>query len=222
MSFEPIILSLKLAFVTTVLLFVIALPIAYFLAYSKTKWKAIFETFVNLPLVLPPSVLGFYLLLLYRPNGWLGTFVNNTFGVDLVFSFTGLVIASVIYSFPFMITPLQTGLQNLPKNLKEVAYTMGKTPFQTYRKILLPNIKSSIVTALVMTFAHTIGEFGVVLMIGGGISGETRVASIAIFDEVESLNYANAHSYAGILLVITFGLLLVVNWYKNSSLLTDR
>jgi molybdate transport system permease protein len=217
MNFEPIILSLKLAFVTTLVLSFFALPIAYALAFSKSKFKSFFESLVNLPLVLPPSVLGFYLLLLYRPDGWLGSFVNEVFGIQLVFSFTGLVIASVIYSFPFIIGPLQSGLQNLPNHLKEASYTMGKSPFQTYIKVLLPNIKPSIITALVMTFAHTIGEFGVVLMIGGNLSGETRVASIAIFDQVESLNYANAHQYAGVLLAITFVLLLFVNLYKNSS-----
>ena len=163
-----------------------------------------------MPLVLPPTVLGFYLLVLFSPNNFPGKLIENLFNLRLIFSFEGLVVASIIYSMPFMVNPIQAGFENLSSSLKEAAYTLGKSKFQTLTKVLLPNIKSSLLTGIVLSFAHTIGEFGIVLMIGGNIPGKTRVASLAIYDEVESLNYHTANVYALILFSVTFSILLIV------------
>lgn len=209
-DWEPLILTFKLAFITTILLLVISLPLAYWLAYSKSKLKPIFETFVSMPLVLPPTVIGFYLLIAFSPSNSFGNWLNNWFGLQLVFSFEGLLVASIIYSLPFMMHPLQAGFSNLPSSLKEMSYVLGKSRTTTLFKVLLPNIKSSLLTGIVLTFAHTIGEFGVVLMIGGNIPGKTKVASIAIYDEVESLNYDAANSYSLVLFALTFVILLIV------------
>lgn len=211
MNWEPIYLTAKLALISTVLLFFIALPVAYWLAYSKSKWKPVVSTLVSMPLVLPPTVIGFYLLIFFSPNNCFGEWLNDWFGVKLAFSFTGLVLASLIYSLPFMVHPLQNGLAALPESYQEMAYVLGKSKWTTFWRVLLPNCKNSILSGVVMTFAHTVGEFGIVLMIGGNIPGETKVASIAIYDEVESLNYASAHEYALILFSITFVILLALN-----------
>ncbi|MCL6273157.1 molybdate ABC transporter permease subunit [Muricauda sp. 2012CJ35-5] len=210
MNWEPLILTFKLAAVTTILLFVIAIPISYWLAYSKAKLKPILETLVSMPLVLPPTVLGFYFLIAFSPNNAFGNWINETLGIQLVFSFTGLVLASIIYSLPFMVHPIQSGLSSLSPSLKEASYLMGKSKTKTLIQVLLPNIKPSLLTGIVLSFAHTVGEFGVVLMIGGNIPGKTKVASIAIYDEVEALNYSAANSYSLILFGITFCILLVV------------
>ncbi|HEU4574788.1 MAG TPA: molybdate ABC transporter permease subunit [Chitinophagaceae bacterium] len=204
----PLWLTLKLAFVTTVILFVIAIPLGNWLAYKKGFFKRIIEVIVSMPLVLPPSVIGFYLLLAFSPSGSLGNFLEKYFSIRLAFSFPGLVIASVIYSLPFMVHPVQSGFASLPPQLKEASYLLGKSKWQTIRQVLLPNMKSSLLTGMVLTFAHSIGEFGVVLMIGGNIPGQTRVASVAIYDEVESLNYHSANVYALILFAVTFIILL--------------
>lgn len=211
---SPFILTFKLALITTLILFVLSLPLAYWLAHSQSKVKPFIEAIVSLPLVLPPTVLGFYLLIVFSPNNWLGAVIKDTFGIELVFSFPGIVIGSIIYSLPFMVQPLQTGFKSLPTSLTEASYLLGKTKIQTLFRVLLPNIKQFIITALVLTFAHTVGEFGVVLMIGGNIPDKTKVISIAIYDEVESLNYSNAHSYSIVLMVITFIILLLVYWRK--------
>jgi len=168
-----------------------------------------------MPLVLPPSVLGFYLLLAFSPSYAFGGWIEEMLGLRLVFSFPGLVVGSVIYSLPFMVYPLQAGLQALPASLREASYTLGKSAWTTFFKILLPNCKSAILTALVLTFAHTVGEFGVVLMIGGNIPGVTKVASVAIYNEVEALNYPAANQYALVLFVITFAILLLVYFLNH-------
>lgn len=172
--------------------------------------KPVAEVIIALPLVLPPSVLGFYLLLAFSPQNAFGNFLNQYFNIRLVFTFGGLIVASVLYSLPFMINPVFAGLKNLPASLKEAAFTLGKSKFTTLTRILLPNIRTSILTGIVMSFAHTIGEFGVVLMIGGSIPKETKVVSVAIYDEVQSMNYHGANIYAIILLVFTFMILLAV------------
>mgnify|MGYP005812894811 CR=1 FL=1 len=210
MNWQPIILSLELALVTTALLFVVAIPIANWLAQSKSRVKPMIESIISLPLVLPPTVLGFYLLVAFSPNNAVGNWLQNTLGIQLIFTFPGLVLASMIYSLPFMVQPIQSGLAGLSLNMKESSYVIGKSKLKTLIRVLLPNIKPSMLTALVLTFAHTMGEFGVVLMIGGNIPGVTKVASIAIYDEVESLNYAAAHQYALILLLLSFGILVTV------------
>ena len=206
----PFWVTFKLALTTTLILFAISLPLANWLANRKTKLKSVFEALISLPLVLPPSVLGFYFLVAFGPSHGLGKFLDQFCNIRLVFSFTGLVIASLIYSLPFMVHPLQSGIASLPNNLKEASYSLGKGKLETFFRVVLPNIKPSLLTGLVLTFAHTIGEFGVVLMIGGNIPGQTKVISIAIYEEVESMNYHNANIYALILFAVTFAILIVV------------
>lgn len=209
-DFEPFILSLKLAVVTTLLLFIIGVPIAYWLAYSQSRWRAIPEAVIGLPLVLPPSVLGFYLLLAFSPQNAFGEFLDRYLNLRLVFTFPGLVAASVIYSLPFMIQPIQSGFRMVPAALIESAYTLGKSKFITLTKVLLPNIKGALLTGCILSFAHTIGEFGVVLMVGGNIPRETRVISVAIYDQVEAMNYQHAYIYSSVLLVFSFVVLVSV------------
>ena len=216
-DFSPLWLSLQLALIVTVILFVVSLPLAYWLAYSQFRFKAIAEAAITLPLVLPPSVLGFYLLLAFSPGNVFGKFLDHYFNIRLVFTFEGLVIASVLYSLPFMVNPILAGLKNLPPSLQEASFTFGKSKMTTLTRILLPNIRASVLTGIVMTFAHTLGEFGVVLMVGGSIPKQTKVVSIAIYDEVESMNYHNAGVYAIILFVFTFIILLGVYLLNNRN-----
>ncbi len=210
MDWSPILLTFKLATVTTLILLLIAIPISYWLAFTGNRLKPLAETIVSLPLVLPPTVLGFYLLLAFSPKSLLGNWLEDWFGLRLVFSFAGLVVGSVIYSLPFMVHPIQSGLSNLPVSLREASQVLGKTNVNILFQVLLPNIKPSLITGIVLSFAHTVGEFGVVLMIGGNIPDRTRVASIAIYDQVEALNYTTAHQYSLILLVLAFVILLGV------------
>ena len=212
----PFLITLKLAFITTVILFFISIPISYWLAYTKFRFKFIFEAIVSLPLVLPPSVLGFYLLVTFSSQSPVGQFLLANFDVSLPFTFSGLVVGSIIYSLPFMVQPMQSGFQNLPIALKEASYTLGKSRFQTLVKVLLPNIKASLLTGIVLSFAHTIGEFGVVLMMGGNLD-ETRVASIAIYDSVNKLEYDTAHTYSLILLVFSFAILTLVYLFNKKG-----
>ena len=216
MSWEPFILTFQLAFTTTVLLLLISLPIGYWLAFSHARWKHLIEATISLPLVLPPTVIGFYLLLAFSPNKALGAWLQSTLGLRLVFSFEGLVVASIIYSLPFMVNPIQSGFAQLPVALREASYVLGKSQWTTFLHVLLPNIRRSVLTGIVLAFAHTVGEFGIVLMIGGNIPGETRVASIAIFDEVEALNYGVANQYAMIMVGVSFAILLLI-YYLNGS-----
>ncbi|MBB6108497.1 molybdate transport system permease protein [Mucilaginibacter lappiensis] len=210
MDFSPIWLTLKLAGITTLILLFVGLPFAWWLSRGRSFWKIIIEAIITMPLVLPPSVLGFYLLLAFSTQHGLGKWLQKVFDVQFVFSFQGLVLASVIYSIPFMVGPVKSALQQLPSSLAEASYTLGKTEWQTFRYVLLPNIKPSLLTAAVLTFAHTLGEFGVVLMIGGNIPGVTRVASIAVYDAVEQRDYAMANNYSLILFAITFVLVIAV------------
>jgi len=220
-DFEPLFLTMKLASITTFILIFIGIPIAYWLASSKFRFKFLLEALVNTPLVLPPSVLGFYLLLIFSPKNSLGNFLTEHFNISFVFTFEGLILASVIFSLPFMVQNVQAGFQSLPISLKEASYTLGKSEFETILKVLIPNIKHSILSGIILTFAHTIGEFGVVLMIGGSIPGKTKVASIAIYEEVESLNYATANFYSFILLALSFFLLSIVYSINNKYLKTN-
>lgn len=210
MDWSPVILSFKLAFITTVILFVIGIPLAWWLSVTRNHLKPVIEALVSMPLVLPPTVLGFYLLIAFSPANFFGKFLNDVFSFRLVFSFEGLVIGSIIYSLPFMVHPVQSGLNNLPPSLSEASVMHGKSGLVTLIRVLLPNIRPSLLTGIVLAFAHTVGEFGVVLMIGGNIPGKTRVASIAIYDQVESLNYHTANRYSLILFLITFAILLTV------------
>lgn len=210
MDWGPLLLTFQLALVTTLILLFISIPLAFWLERSTSRLKPIIETLVSMPLVLPPTVLGFYFLVAFSPNNVFGIWLNEWLGIKLVFSFLGLVIASLIYSLPFMVHPIQSGLASLPNSIAEASYTMGKSKWETLFKVQLPNIKSSLLTGVVLAFAHTIGEFGVVLMIGGNIPGKTKVASIAIYDEVEALNYSAANNYSIVLFLITFAILLTV------------
>ena len=209
-DWQPLVLTLQLAGVTALLLLFIGVPLAWWMASSRSRLKPVAETLVSMPLILPPSVLGFYLLLAFSPQHFFGAFLRDHFALSLVFSFPGLVVGSVLYSLPFMVQPVQAGFQGLPASLAEASYTLGKTRLYTLFKVLLPNIRPALLSGTVLSFAHTIGEFGVVLMIGGNIPGVTRVASIAVYDEVESLNYAAAHFHAAVLLVLSFSILLAV------------
>jgi molybdate transport system permease protein len=207
---ETLWVTFKLAFSTTTILVLIGLPLAYFLAYSKFKLKPLIEALVSMPLVLPPTVLGYYFLVAYSPKYWFGHWLGETFGIKLAFSFTGVLIASVLFGLPFMVQPLQNGLRGLPENLREAAYTLGKSRSTTFFKVLLPNIKTSVITAIALTFAHCIGEFGIVIMVGGSMPGNTKVASIAIYDEVQAMNLGTANKYAFVLFVISFLMLTVI------------
>jgi molybdate transport system permease protein len=210
MDLTPIWLTLKLAGITTFLLLFICLPLAWWLSKGRSIFKIILEAIITMPLVLPPSVLGFYLLLAFSPQHGVGKWLAHTFNVQFVFSFAGLVLASVIYSLPFMIGPIKSALQQLPSSLAQASYTLGKSERETFLKVLLPNIKPSLFTAIVLTFAHTLGEFGVVLLIGGNIPDVTRVASIAVYDSVENMDYATANTYSLILFAFTFVLVIGV------------
>lgn len=218
MDLTPIYLTLKLAGITTLLLLVIGLPVAWWLSRGRSFFKIALEAIITMPLVLPPSVLGFYLLLAFSPQHGIGKWLEETFNVQFVFSFKGLVLASVIYSMPFMIGPIKSALQQLPVSLSQASYSLGKSRWQTFIKVLLPNIKPPLLTAIVLTFAHTLGEFGVVLMIGGNIPGVTRVASIAVYDSVEQMDYHTANLYSLILFAITFVLVIAVFIFNKYQL----
>jgi len=217
LDLAPFILSFKLAGMTTLILFVIALPMAWHLSQSSSKTKPILEAVTALPIVLPPSVLGFYILVALSPNSAVGSFFEDLFGIKLVFSFTGLVVASCFYSLPFMVQPLQSGFESLNKHMLEASYLAGKSKLQTLLKVALPNIKPSLITALIITFAHTVGEFGVVLMVGGSIPDETKVASVAIYEMVEVMEYGTAHIYSAIMVLISFLVLLSVYIFNHQQ-----
>lgn len=209
-DWQPLLLTFRLAGITTVILLAIGVPLAYWIAHTRTRFKPVIETLVSMPLVLPPSVLGFYLLLAFSPQHAFGQWLEQWLHLKLVFSFAGLVVGSVLFSLPFMVQPVQAGFQNLPVSLIEASRTLGKPDRVTLFRVLLPNIKPALLSGTVLSFAHTIGEFGVILMIGGNIPGVTRVASIAIYDEVENLNYAAANFHALVLFVLSFAILLIV------------
>ena len=219
--FQTMKLTFELAGVTTLILLFIGIPLGYFLSQTKSKLKPVIETLVSMPLVLPPSVLGFYLLLAFSPKNSFGSWLEETFDLRLVFSFEGLIIASVIFSLPFMVHPIQSGFSRLSKSLKEASFVLGKSRLETLLYVLLPNIKPSLLTGIVISFAHTVGEFGVVLMIGGNIAGETKLASIAIYDEVEALNYDLANQYAFTLFIISFVILLFVYMINKKMLKSE-
>ncbi len=206
----PIFLSLKLALLTSFVLLVIGLPIAYALSIWKSKAKLVVESLVSLPIILPPTVIGFYLLILFSPENLFGETLAN-FGIHIPFTFSGILIASLVYSFPFMIQPLQKAFEQVPQHYWNISYTLGKSKFETLIKVVLPNMKHAILTGFILTFAHTMGEFGVILMIGGNIPGETKVASLAIYSDLEALDYSAAHFYSIILLTISILIIFMVN-----------
>ncbi len=206
----PLFLSLKLAVVTMAILLVIATPVAWWLANTRSVLKAPVQTIVALPIVLPPTVLGFYFLVFLSPNSALGGLWVDMTGSSLTFSFTGLVLASIVYSLPFAVQPLLSAFEALGRREYEAAQTLGASRLDAFASVVVPLALPGFLSAAVLSFAHTLGEFGVVLMVGGNIPGETRTVSIAIYDHVESLDYASAHTLSFILLVTAFAILLAL------------
>jgi len=212
----PILITLQLAAVTTVILLLLGTPLAWWLARTQRRWRGMVEAVVALPLVLPPTVLGFYLLILLGPHGPVGSLWEGLGGDRLTFTFTGLVIGSVFYSLPFAVQPLMHAFEQLPRRPLEAAYTLGAGPVDRFFSVILPMSRRGYLVATTLAFAHTVGEFGVVLMIGGNIPGETRVLSIAIYDHVEVLDYARAHVLSAGLLAFSFLVLLAVyGWQRR-------
>jgi molybdate transport system permease protein len=212
-----IILTLKLAGLTTLILLFIGTPLAWWLANSRWHGKSLIEALVALPLVLPPTVLGFYLLIAFAPDSAFSQFWVAIGGENLAFSFSALVIASVLYSLPFVVQPLQSGFQQLPRPLLETAASLGASPIDRFCSVVLPLCRSNYLVATTLGFAHTVGEFGVVLMIGGNIPGRTQVLSIALYDRVEALQYQSAHWLAGGLILFSFLVLSLVYRLNRSS-----
>jgi len=217
LDWYPFVLSFELSLITALVLFMTMLPLAWWLSQTNSKLKPVIEAITALPIVLPPSVLGFYILMALSQNSPLGKFFYETFDVSLVFSFTGLVVASVFYSMPFMVQPLQSGFESLNKNMLEASYVSGKGRLETIFRVALPNMKPALLTALIVTFAHTVGEFGVVLMVGGSIPDETKVASVAIYEFVEVMDYTQAHIYSAIMVTISFVTLLGVYIFNRQQ-----
>jgi len=205
----PLFLTFKLASVTTIILVVIGIPLAWWIVFSKNRLRYAVEALVTMPLVLPPTVLGFYLLLFLGPASPIGDFLQKILDLRIVFTFAGLVIGSVIFSLPFMVNPIKAGFESVPISLIEAAYTLGKSKREILFKVLLPNIKPALLTGIVMAFIHTVGEFGVVLMIGGNIPGKTNLVSMAIYEQVESLNFEAANFYSVIMVVVSFTILFL-------------
>jgi molybdate transport system permease protein len=210
-------LTLKLAAITTLLLGIVGLPLAQWLNTTRRRWAPFAEALVTLPIVLPPTVIGFYLLIAFSPQHPPGSWWVALTGGPLSFTFTGLVIASVIYSLPFAVQPFQAALRGVPPELLDASRASGATAWRTWWRVHLPLARRGILAGLTLGFAHTLGEFGVVLMIGGSIAGETRVASIALYDEVQQLNYPAAHAFAATLLLISFVLLVVIAVLQRSD-----
>lgn len=215
---QAIWLTIKLASVVTLLLLIIGTPLAWWLVRSCAWWKGLVASVVALPLVLPPSVLGFYLLLAMGPQGPLGKLTQLAGMSSLPFTFWGLVLASVLYSLPFMVQPLHTAFEAIGERPLEVAATLRASPLDTFFSVVVPMALPGFLTAATLTFAHTVGEFGVVLMIGGNVPGQTRVASVQIYDHVEALEYSQAHTLAAVMLLFSFAVLLALHvWRKQPS-----
>ena len=210
-------LTIKLALVTTMILLILSTPLAYWLAHTRARYRPVIEAIVALPIVLPPTVLGFYFLILFNPDGLIGSIWQTVTNSSLLFSFSALVIVSVFYSLPFVVQPLQNTFNAIGRQPLEKAYTLGATPVNAFFTVLFPLSKSGYLTAGVLGFAHTLGEFGIVLMVGGSIPSETRVVSIAIYEMVESMQYDRAHGLSGILLCISFFFLLIVYFVNKRS-----
>jgi molybdate transport system permease protein len=203
-------ISLELAFVTAFLLMLVAIPMAYLLVFTEFRGKTILEAVIALPIVLPPTVLGYFMLVLMGPQGMLGQGWHHLFDASLAFSFAGMVIASLVYSLPFAVQPIQQAFRSVPHGWIEMAQTQSMDPMMRLRRIILPASRTGFYTALALVFAHTMGEFGVVLMVGGSIAGETKVASIYLFEQVELMKYGQADAVALMLIAIAFVVLSIV------------
>jgi len=217
-SVETVFVTLKLAGLTTILLLILATPIAWWLARTKSAWRVPIASMVALPLVLPPTVLGFYLLVTLGPNGPMGQLTQAMGLGSFAFTFTGLVIGSLIYSLPFAVQPLQNAFEAMGERPLEVAATLRASPWDTFLTVALPLARPGYLTAAILSFAHTIGEFGVVLMIGGNIPGETRVVSTQIYGHVEAMEYAQAHALAAGMLLFSFTIMLVMTWLNRNPM----
>ncbi len=205
--------TLKLATLTTVILVLLGTPLAWWLARTRSRFKAPLSAIVALPMVLPPTVLGFYLLVMLGPEGPLGQLTHTLGWGSLAFTFWGLLLASVLYSLPFVVQPLQAGFASLDTSILDVAATLRASPFDRFKTVVIPLCRPAFITATVMGFAHTVGEFGVILMVGGNIEGETRVLSVLLYDRVEAMAYEQAHWLAGGLLIFSFVVLCLMQWY---------
>lgn len=208
-------LTFRLAFVVTVLLLLLAVPLAAWLAFSRRRFVPVVEAVVGLPVVLPPTVLGFYLLALFAPETALGRFWFRITGDTLAFSFAGLVLGSMAYSLPYAVQPLAAAFRSVPSDLIEAARAVGGRPWSIFWRVIVPLARRGLVVAAMLGFAHTVGEFGVVVMLGGSIPGRTRVASIALYDEVQRLEYATAHRLALVLLMASFAVLVPMAWLQR-------
>lgn len=214
---QTLLLTGKLALSTTSILFVVALPIAYALAFNRFVGRSLVEALISMPMVLPPTVLGFYLLMAYSPSSAFGGLWIRTFGSGLAFTFNGILLASVLFGLPFMVQPLQNGFMAIPQSLSMAARTLGKSKINIFFRILLPNMIPSIVSAIALTFARTIGEFGVIIMVGGNMPSQTRVASIAIYDEVQALQYDTANQYSLILFLVSLVMLTIIQTFNRKN-----
>jgi molybdate transport system permease protein len=210
MNWTAIWVTCKLASLTSIALLIIGLPIAYWLTYSKWRWKFLIESIVALPLVLPPTVLGFYILVAIGPHSPIGRFYTDLVGHPLPFSFQGLLLASILYSLPFAVQPFATAFEQVDRKLIEASWTLGLSKLKTFFKLILPLSTAGLITGIVLSFAHTLGEFGVVLMVGGNIEGVTRTVSIEIYDDVQALNYVAAAKTSALLLLVSYAVLLLV------------
>ena len=216
-AWQAIALTLKLAALTTIILLIVATPLAWWLSQTRSKWRAPISALVTLPLVLPPTVLGFYLLMLLGPQGWVGR-LTEALGVGLLsFSFIGILLGSIVFSLPFAVQPIQYALEAIGRRPLDVAATLRASPLDAFFSVALPLARPGLFTATVLTFAHTVGEFGVVLMIGGNIPGETRVVSTQIFGHVEAMEYSQAHWLAAGMVVFSFAVLLCLSLLKKRS-----
>ena len=205
-----------MALITCLFLAIIGTPLAYYLAFVSKKSKSFLEAIVTLPLVLPPTVIGFYLIIFFSPETSLGKFFIMLTGEQLIFSFYGLVLASIIYSLPFWVQPLQSSFEKIGKDTVRTAYTLGASPLDTFKNIIVPLSKRGFLTSFIISFAHTMGEFGIVLMVGGGIHGKTKVIAISIYDHVEQLSFGKAHFLAAGMLILSFIILLIL-FYSNRT-----
>ena len=217
MDWQPFFLSLKLAAVSTFLLIILAAPLAYALALARFTGKAFLEALINLPMALPPTVLGFYLLVVMGPKGFLGRYWETITGSPLVFTFQGIVIALLIYCLPFAIQPMKAAFEKIDRSMLESAYVLGLSPLSTFLRVIIPNSVSGLAAAAILVFIHSIGAFGVLLMVGGSIPGETKVVSIAIYEAVESLAYREAGLMCLVLIPICYSFLLLLNLITKRS-----
>lgn len=217
MEWLPLYLSIKLACVSTCVLLLIAAPLAYMLAYSRFAGKSLVEALINLPLALPPTVVGFYLLVVMGPKGTVGRLWEGATGSPLLFTFFGIAIASIVYSLPFAIQPMKAAFEKIDGRLLESAYVLGLSRFATFIKVIIPNSISGIAASAILVFIHSMGAFGVLLMVGGSIPGETKVASIAIYEAVEALNYREAGLMSLALVPISYAFLLLINRLNRSK-----